>query len=57
MFLGLLLLFFCLQFSYGGPIIAFQIENEYASYSDRLSSEYMVHLRNVRYSVVMVTVM
>ncbi|XP_015755395.1 PREDICTED: beta-galactosidase-1-like protein 2 [Acropora digitifera] len=36
-----------LQFSYGGPIIAFQIENEYASYSDRLSSEYMVHLRNV----------
>jgi len=47
MFLGLLLLFFCLQFSYGGPIIAFQIENEYASYSDRLSSEYMVHLRNV----------
>jgi len=37
-----------LQFSRrGGPIIAFQIENEYASYSDKLSSEYMAHLRDV----------
>ncbi|XP_068685890.1 beta-galactosidase-1-like protein 2 [Montipora foliosa] len=36
-----------LQFSNGGPIIAFQVENEYASYSEHLSSEYMVHLRDV----------
>lgn len=36
-----------LQYSKGGPIIAFQVENEYGGYSEDLSSEYMIHLRNV----------
>lgn len=37
-----------LQFSHGGPIIAFQVENEYGSFDKHpLSTEYMAHLKTV----------
>ena len=44
----LILVFVCqFQFSYGGPIIAFQVENEYGSFGENLSVEYMTHLTKV----------
>lgn len=36
---------FMLQFSKGGPVIAFQIENEYGSYGSDL--KYLKHLKRV----------
>jgi len=37
------------QYSLGGPIIAFQVENEYGSYGEHgLSKEYMAYLKTVR---------
>ena len=36
------------QFSKGGPIIAFQVENEYGSFGH--SSDYMQHLKKVEAS-------
>lgn len=43
----LLPMFVPLQFSYGGPIIAFQVENEYGSFGEKLSVEYMMHLKKL----------
>lgn len=43
----LLPMFVPLQFSYGGPIIAFQVENEYGSFGENLSVEYMTHLKKL----------
>ena len=40
---------FVFQYSHGGPIIAFQVENEYGSYGKHdLSKEYMAYLKTVR---------
>ncbi|XP_020601524.1 beta-galactosidase-1-like protein 2 [Orbicella faveolata] len=37
-----------LQYSLGGPIIAFQVENEYGSYGEHdLSKEYMAYLKTL----------
>ena len=41
--------FHVFQYSLGGPIIAFQVENEYGSYGEHdLSKEYMAYLKTVR---------
>ena len=46
------IVWFCLvvfQYSLGGPIIAFQVENEYGSFGEHdLSKEYMAYLKTVR---------
>ena len=49
---------FCLlifQYSRGGPIIAFQVENEYGlSYEEHdLSKEYMAYLKTVRKIIIL----
>ena len=37
------------QYSQGGPVIAFQVENEYGSFGKHeLSAEYMARLKKVR---------
>lgn len=40
-------IFVPLQFTHGGPIIAFQVENEYGSFGPNLSALYMLHLKNL----------
>ena len=42
------------QYSLGGPIIAFQVENEYGSYGEHdLSKEYMAYLKTVRKIIIL----
>ncbi|CAH3188239.1 unnamed protein product [Porites evermanni] len=37
-----------LQFSHGGPVIAFQVENEYGSFgADEIDVKYMTHLKTI----------
>ena len=46
--------FACFQYSLGGPIIAFQVENEYGSYGKHdLSKEYMAYLKTVRAIIIL----